>query len=327
MTRTRVSATGKFTLALLVLVLGGTSAFVLLQSGVGVVPDPERCVAEVGGRSVVLDHEQAGNAALIAGVAVRRGLPARAVTIALAAAYQESQLRNLRYGDRDSLGLFQQRPSQGWGTKRQVLDPRYAAGRFYDALAEVEGYRNLRVTAAAQRVQRSGFGDAYAGHETDARVVASALTGYSRSAFACVVRHGDAPAQPEGPSGLTPRARSVLDDLRQTFGELQVGGFRPGGVSSGHMEGSAHYDARAVDVFFRPVTAENRRRGWAVAHYLVARAARLGVQTVIFDDRIWQSDGRSDTGWRDYRAPSRSGDPAVLEHRDHVHVDVVGARG
>lgn len=74
-----------------------------------------------------------------------------------------------------------------------------------------------------------------------------------------------------------------------------------------------------MDVFFRPVDESNRVRGWAVAHYLVGNADRLDIRTVIYDDRIWTA-GRD--GWRDYDAPSGPGDPAVLEHRDHVHVDV-----
>jgi hypothetical protein len=254
-------------------------------------------------------------------------MPARAVTIALATAYQESDIRNVGYGDRDSLGVFQQRPSQGWGTAEQVQDLHYAANRFYDQLVGIDGYRDLPITDAAQQVQRSAFGDAYADHEPEARIVASALTGYSRAAFSCSVRLGSTDTEQTGANGLTPRAAAVLTDVQQTFGELPVGGFQPGGVTSGHMEGSAHYDGRAVDVFFRPVTEENRRQGWAVAHYLVARADRLGIQTVIFDDRIWQSGSDSDAGWRDYRAPTSSGDTAVLQHRDHVHVDVVESSG
>jgi hypothetical protein len=100
-----------------------------------------------------------------------------------------------------------------------------------------------------------------------------------------------------------------------------MGGFQPGGVTEGHMEGSAHYEGRAVDIFVRPVNADNLRRGWAIAQYLVAQADRLAIRTVIFDDRIWTA-GRSGQGWRDYDPLSSSGDRQVLEHRDHVHVDV-----
>src|SRR4051794_15420829 len=125
----------------LLLVLGLGVVVVSLRKGVGPLPDPEGCEARVGGVSVVLSTEQAENASIIAGVAVRRGLPARAASIALATAFQESKLRNLDHGDRDSLGLFQQRPSQGWGTARQIQDPYYAAGRFYDELQKIHGYQ------------------------------------------------------------------------------------------------------------------------------------------------------------------------------------------
>jgi hypothetical protein len=114
---------------------------------------------------VQLTPEQIANARTIAQVGYDRGLPERAVVIALATAMQESGLRNLDYGDRDSLGLFQQRPSQGWGTEAQVQDPVYAAGMFYDGLVRVPGWETRRLTDAAQIVQRSGFPEAYQKHE------------------------------------------------------------------------------------------------------------------------------------------------------------------
>jgi hypothetical protein len=313
--------------ALLVLAACATlvgTLVVLLARGVGPLPDPEGCRATVAGVTVDLTTEQAENASLISAIAVRRGLPARAASIALATAYQESKLRNLDHGDRDSVGLFQQRPSQGWGTARQIRDPAYAIGRFYDELAKIHGYQQMRITEAAQKVQRSGFPEAYEDHATDGRALASALTGYSPARFSCVVH--DQPglaAQRQGQAGLTARAAAVRNDLRGSFGDLAVGGFAPGGVSTGHMEGSAHYEGRALDVFVRPRTVENRRKGWAVATYLVAHAARLHIDHVIFDKRIWSAGTRSESGWRDYRPPGSRGDLAVLEHRDHVHVDVL----
>jgi hypothetical protein len=111
--------------------------------------------------SVTVTAEQATNAATIARVARDRGLPDRAVVIALATAQQESRLRNLDYGDRDSLGLFQQRPSQGWGTPEQVQDPVYAAGKFYDHLVEVPQWETGDLTTVADAVQRSAFPLAY----------------------------------------------------------------------------------------------------------------------------------------------------------------------
>jgi hypothetical protein len=134
---------------------------------------PGRCT--IAGAPFTLTHEQAANATTIAVVARARHLPTRALVIALATAKQESGLRNLHYGDRDSLGLFQQRPSQGWGTPAQILDPEYAAGRFFDHLVQVPHWQTRPVTEAAQVVQRSAYGGAYARWEPMATQLAAAL--------------------------------------------------------------------------------------------------------------------------------------------------------
>lgn len=138
------------------------------------VPAEGTCTVEGG--SVTVTAEQARNATTIARVGRDRGLPDRAVVIALATAQQESGLRNLDHGDRDPLGLFQQRPSQGWGTPEQVQDPVYAAGIFYDRLLQVPGWESGRLTEVAQTVQRSGFPEAYQEHEAMAQELAAALT-------------------------------------------------------------------------------------------------------------------------------------------------------
>ncbi len=305
-----------------VVVVGAAAGGVLAwRHGKDILPGGDYCEAQVRGTVVRLEPDQAQNAALIAAVAVRRDLPARATSIALAAAYQESKITNVDYGDRDSVGLFQQRPSQGWGSRNEILDPYYAAGAFYDALLQVDGYQAMPIHEAAQAVQRSADGSAYQQHEPAARAVASALTGYSAAAFFCRVEAPEDSGQQERADGLSRNAQTVLDDVRTAFGSLPVGGFAPGGVRSGHASGSAHYEGRAIDFFFRPVNAENNRRGWALAQYLVANAGRLAVRTVIFDDRIW-SASRSDEGWRGYTLPDSAGDPAVLRHLEHVHVDV-----
>jgi len=137
---------------------------------------PAEGTCTVDGGTVTVSAEQARHATTIAGVARDRGLPDRAVVIALATAQQESGLRNLDYGDRDSLGLFQQRPSQGWGTPAQVQDPVYAAGKFYDGLVQVPGWETGRLTEVAQTVQRSGFPEAYQKHEAMAQELTVALT-------------------------------------------------------------------------------------------------------------------------------------------------------
>jgi murein DD-endopeptidase MepM/ murein hydrolase activator NlpD len=114
--------------------------------------------------------------------------------IAVATAIQESQLRNLPHlgenNDHDSIGLFQQRPSQGWGTAEQLSDPAYQAGKFYDALLDVAQWQEMTLTQAAQAVQKSAHPDAYAQHTTDAvQLVSEAgiMLGLSTAAMAgCV---------------------------------------------------------------------------------------------------------------------------------------------
>ncbi len=326
--RLRPTRRGRLLVAGLVVALGAlvAGALVLSSDRLGSLVGREGCAATVDGQTVALTPEQATNAATIAAVATRRGLPARAITIALATAYQESDLQNLDGGDRDSAGLFQQRPSQGWGSHEQVTDPTYAAGAFYDELAKVDGYRSMEITEAAQAVQRSAFPDAYADHEADARILASALSGSSQAAFSCSVSAPSVALEADGATGLTTRATTVRTEMESAFGKQSLGGFEPGGVTTGHVEGSAHYDGRALDVFFRPYDdPANTKEGWALAHWLVANADRLAVATVIYDDHIWSAE-HSEEGWRPYVPADQSedkGTAAIQRHLDHVHVDVL----
>ena len=103
---------------------------------------------------VPLDAAQIANAVTICAVGVKLKLPKQGLCIALMTAMQESRLMNLNYGDRDSMGLFQQRPSQGWGTVAQIMDPTYSATKFYQALVKVPGWQTLPMWKAAARVQR-----------------------------------------------------------------------------------------------------------------------------------------------------------------------------
>ncbi|MDX8143303.1 M23 family metallopeptidase [Lentzea sp. BCCO 10_0061] len=121
------------------------------------------------------DPDQMANAATIVAVGKQMNVPTRGWVIAIATAMQESGLRNLDYGDRDSLGLFQQRPSQGWGTPAQIMTPTYSATQFYQHLLAVPGWQAMSLTNAAQTVQRSGFPDAYARHELAARIIVAAV--------------------------------------------------------------------------------------------------------------------------------------------------------
>ncbi|MCG0285406.1 C40 family peptidase [Streptomyces sp. PSAA01] len=109
-----------------------------------------------------LPAEQVPNAQTIVAAGLSLDVPKKAQVVALATAMQESRLRNLNSGDRDSLGLFQQRPSQGWGSAQQIRDPVYASEQFYKHLLKVDGWQQMTVTQAAQAVQKSGLPDAYA---------------------------------------------------------------------------------------------------------------------------------------------------------------------
>ncbi|WP_327669511.1 MULTISPECIES: C40 family peptidase [unclassified Streptomyces] len=122
-----------------------------------------------------LPAEQVPNAQTIVAAGLSLDVPKKGQIVALATAMQESRLRNLNYGDRDSLGLFQQRPSQGWGSAQQVRDPVYASEQFYKRLLKVSGWQQMTVTQAAQAVQQSGLPDAYAKWENLATALQDAI--------------------------------------------------------------------------------------------------------------------------------------------------------
>lgn len=149
-------------------------------------PIPVACNAPVSGGVPTLSPEQTQNAATIIAVGRRRHVSEYGWIIAIATALQESGLRNLNFGDRDSLGLFQQRPSTGWGTPAQLQDPTYEATAFYGGpdvppgnpgLLDIPGWQGLPVTVAAQKVQRSAFPSAYADDEPTARAAVATLGG------------------------------------------------------------------------------------------------------------------------------------------------------
>lgn len=231
-------------------------------------PFTAACTATVDGTTHSLAPVQSDNAALIAGQALQRGLPARAVTIALATALQESRLENLDYGDRDSVGLFQQRPSQGWGTVEQIMDPVYSTTQFYDHLLQVDGWQDLEVTVAAQAVQRSAFPDAYAQHEDRARAFASALTGWSPAALTCAL---PAPTAPADAAAVTAR---IVRDL----------GPRPVQVPTTSDDGTV---TLVVDARGLGGADQAGRLGWAVGQWAVAVAQPLGLTQVAVQDQQW----------------------------------------
>ena len=219
------------------------------------------CTVRADGE-VTLDSTQMANAATITAVGMRRKMPEQAVVVALATALQESKLENIEHGDRDSLGLFQQRPSQGWGTRQQVQDPRYASDRFYSALTKVKGWKKMRVTDAAQRVQRSAYPDAYEKWADEAAVLARALTGRATGAVACTL------------SG-----EPVLRGAAAAAALLQ-------GLTLDWGKGLAKTDGRSGGL---TVAVSDVGAGWRYAHWLVAHARDTGLERVRFADLEWHA--------------------------------------
>ncbi|MGW8565127.1 hypothetical protein [Isoptericola sp. NPDC055881] len=270
-------ATGAAVAAVLVVGVGATAGVVWFLGRTD-PPAPERCAAELDGTSWYLSTTQAENAALIVGTSVRRDLPGRAATIALATALQESRLVNIDYGDRDSVGIFQQRPSQGWGTVDQIMDPVYSTGKFYDGLVKVEGYQDMEVTDAAQAVQRSGFPQAYAQHETRSRAWASALTGHSPGAVTCTLHAVD-----EGDAPVGAAARDVLAERAARDLGLPGDALR----ATGDDQSSVRVDATTLPL-------ESDLTTWAVAHWAVATASVTGAEEVRAGGQVWS---RADGEW------------------------------
>jgi hypothetical protein len=282
-------------------VLCAVAGYLVVQYVTGGTDGPTCRVASgrAGGPSYEFTPEQAVNAATITAVGTGRGLPERAVTIALATALQESGLRNIAHGDRDSLGLFQQRPSQGWGTPKEILDPTYAAGEFYKHLVKVRDYQSLPLTVAAQRVQRSGYPEAYAKHEPDAGLLAAALTGTSAATLTCDGRQetgGTAQAAATGPDAV--RSALVRDFGRDA---LETTAAEVGGKAAPSPTPTAA-DARTVTLPVRADTSPGshrslRERGWQLAHWAVANSSALRIERVSYAGRQWTA-GSTASEWR-----------------------------
>jgi hypothetical protein len=220
------------------------------------------CTVRADGE-VTLDSVQMANAATITAVGVRRKMPERAVVIALATALQESKLENRDHGDRDSLGLFQQRPSQGWGTPEDIQNPRYAADRFYAALKKVKGWQKMRVTDAAQEVQRSAYPYAYEKWADESAVLARALTGQATGAVACTVT-----GEPvlRGAAAAAALARGMKLDWGDGLDTVE----------------SVAQAGLTVDV-------ADPSAGWRYAHWLVSHARGTGLERVRFADLEWHA--------------------------------------
>jgi hypothetical protein len=219
------------------------------------------CDVTVGEKSVSLDEEQAANAATITAVGLRRGVSDHGLVVALATAWQESKLHNIDYGDRDSLGLFQQRPSQGWGTAEEIMDPRYASEKFFDHLEKISGWEDMRVTDAAQAVQRSAYPEEYEQWADDSALMVAAYTGDADGALSC--RDGDDEVVAE--ASVAALSQALLKD----WGEDTI-----------YTEDGPNLS----------VPVNTPRDGWQYASWLVAHSQGHGVTKVHYNGATWSAE-------------------------------------
>jgi len=306
---------------------------------------------------LTLTGEQAGNARVIVAAAKALGLSREAAAIAVMTGRQESGLLVLANpavpgssdhphqgsgSDHDSVGLFQQRPSQGWGTVGQLMDPGYAATTFLRSLVQVPGWQHQPLWQAAQAVQRSADGTAYAQWTALGTAAADALWDHTSGALTCTtvatsVSFGGAgggfPAQacsvvPDPSTGtgcLTPRMAAL-------YTQLVAQGWHPDCYRpSDPVAHSDHPLGRACDAppgsYGVLPTAAQKAAGDALAASLQASAGRTGVHYLIWYGRIWNTE-RAREGWRPYTGagvynttPSTP-DGITGGHYDHVHISV-----
>ncbi|NYI03446.1 cell wall-associated NlpC family hydrolase [Allostreptomyces psammosilenae] len=215
----------------------------------------------------------------------------------MATALQESSLRNLSYGDRDSLGLFQQRPSQGWGTAEQIQDPVYASTKFYEGLLAVDGWESMTLTQAAQAVQRSDFPDAYAKWElatTLQQAIAPTIdppASGTRGAAALVSGCG-----PDGsgfgpiPAGALPEGYEVPGDVRR---EVQVAiRWALGQLGTPYQWGGTCTDPRGPDPMGRCDCSSLMQQAYAAAGVSLTRTTytQVGEGTAVSADALHPGD-------------------------------------
>jgi hypothetical protein len=236
------------------------------------------CQVGTGANALPIDAGQAPIAATIAGVATRMGLPLRALEIGYATALQESKLTNVTYGDRDSVGIFQQRPSEGWGTVTQLENPEYASTAFFSALVKVPNYLSLPIDEAAQDVQHSADGSAYAQWDDTAQFLA---TSYVTSPHAVTCWY-------------TPAATTTADPASAATGLVSIFG-STGAATDGAVMQSVSSGSSGLQVQVRP------EDGWTVANWLMANASTYGLTKVSYDGWEW-SASLTETSWQ--AAPS-----------------------
>jgi hypothetical protein len=269
--------------------VGAYFAYSAYQRFIAQVLTVPGCQAGSGQNAIPLDFGQAADAATIAGVATREHLPREALTVAYATAFQESKLENLSYGDRDSVGIFQQRPSEGWGTAKQLQDPAYAAAAFFGALVKIPHYTSLPVDEAAQDVQHSADGSAYQQYAQSGALLTTDFTAAKHS-LTCWYD----PVQQASSEGYSTKL-----NLHGAAAELDAVFGTPG--QGGGLTGITRARSGTSDVI---TTA--RGAGWTVADWLVANAVSYGITQVSYAGYRWTA-GLGETSWQPDSGPTAGG--------------------
>ncbi|MBT1171936.1 cobalt transporter [Bifidobacterium sp. MA2] len=297
--------------------LASVAVFMWARSGAvrqSVSKPADYCTVTTSDGNYPLSLTQTRNASFIAAVAVQRGLPDHAATVAIATAMQESKLVNLDHGDLDSVGLFQQRPSQGWGTVEQLMDESYATNAFYDGLVKVADWQTIPVEDAAQAVQRSGYPDLYTQWDGMARAWASALTGEVAAGVTCSIHTKTSPDadglvtafRGQFPSVEIVRSLGLGDGSDTESGSdagststSDAGSSDSSSTSSGSSGATGDGQSSTVTMtltFTLPAglsESDMKRQGWQAATWLVAHAHEYGVRSVHACGMDWsRSAGR-----------------------------------
>ena len=299
--------------------------------------------------SVALDAGQMNRAALIYATAIETGVGPAGAVVGIATAMQESTLGNhpnaqSPNGDGD-VGLFQQRSLVGWyadGTTQQenlriLADDRYQARTFYQGhttrdgwhipgLADINGWQQMSVAEAAQKVQVSAYPDAYARHEPLARSLVALFAGHPAGMANCgtLNQHLDcAPTGMASERGQTPDALRVMRCIHARWPQIRsLLGVRPGDPKD-------HGTGRAIDIMIpNHTTGAGIALGSEIAEWARTNATALGVTYIIWREHLW-STNRAGEGWRQcgVAASCYTGPDPSAAHRDHVHISVHGTQG
>ncbi|MCH7232577.1 hypothetical protein L0U85_17205 [Glycomyces sp. L485] len=244
------------------LLIGGTAACGDAVDDM-LTPRPTGCYIGDTAEPLHLSAEQTFHAATIAAVGHRDGMDERAVAVAIATAFQESKLSNVDYGDHDSLGLFQQRPSVGWGTEEEILDPVYASFKFYEKLRRTDGWQDMEIGDAAQAVQVSAYPDLYDQWEDDGLAVAAAFAGGEEAGLSCIAGG----------------AREVSTDAALL---AEAYAYQWGTEVSG------------VDGQVITIGAEDAAAGWNRASWAVAKSYEFDIASVTYAGMRWEP---GENGW------------------------------